>query len=387
MFITVNKVNDRITGQVNGVPYHCTYDSGKYAKMKEMEEASYDIASMQEMKALIESFLPYTKESYKEVIESATPHLFVNPVTNEFFLRLKNGKQSSIPLPSQFATRVMKAVDENLSVEPLLKAWARFLCPIPGRPAYTPERGRLFAEYISAPYVSQEELRRLMNEEKLSLEVATALSTTTQVAITKEGFLNCYKVSREITDRFALDDKEEVIKKSILQKTVDAETGLVSYTDPLEYAEDRVFEPAIMGKGGDAFVCASLGGADKKVAHIIKVGHVHYLENWSQVSYPGSKGLHCGGLSYIEGYQVDGTITHNILVNPSDIHTINMHHDGAMTVKQYFVHSTFNGVNKNLYTSSSYAEFTDKQYQEVLEAAIKVQEDTTSALEEAQNLI
>ncbi|RUP42208.1 MAG: hypothetical protein EKK63_02605 [Acinetobacter sp.] len=386
MFITVNKVNDRITGQVNGQPYHCTYTAEKFAAMKELAESSYDIASMQEMKALIESFLPYTKESYKEIIESKTPHLFVNPVTNEFFLKLKNGKKSSIPLPTPFATRIMKAVDEGLSVEPLLKAWARFLCPIPGRPAYTQERGHLFAEYISAPYISKTEVNRLMLEEKLSEEVALSLATTTQVAITKEGFLNCYKVSKEVTDRYALDDKEEVVKKSVLIKKVDAETGLVSYEDPLQYAEDRLFEPAVMGQSGDAFVCSSLGG-NLKEGHIIKVGHVHYLKDWSQVSIPGQKGLHCGGLSYIEGYQREGTVTHNILVNPADIHSISMCSDGAMTVKQYFVHSTFNGVNKTLYTSSSYQEFTDAQYQEILAAAISVQEEALTEMEEAKNLI
>jgi hypothetical protein len=64
-----------------------------------------------------------------------------------------------------------------------------------------------------------------------------------------------------------------------------------------------------------------------------------------------------------------------------------MHQDGAMTVKQYFVHSTFNGVNKSLYTSSSYEEFTDKQYQEVLAAAISVQEKASKETEEAKNLI
>jgi hypothetical protein len=386
MFITVNKVNDRITGQVNGQPYHCTYTAEKFAAMKELEQSSYDIASMQEMKVLIDSFIPYTKESYKEIIESKTPHLFVNPVTNEFFLKLKDGTKSSIPLPLEFATRIMKAVDEELSVEPLLKAWARFLCPIPGRPAYTSLRGQLFAEYISAPYVNEKEVERLMEEEKLSEDVARALAVTTQVAITKEGFLNCYKVSREITDRYALDDKDNVVSKSILTKNVDPETGLVSYTDPLEFAEERIFQPAIMGKNGDEFVCSSLGG-NVKVGHIIKVGHVHYLENWNQVSTPGHKGLHCGGLSYIENYQVEGTVTHNILVNPADIHSINMHQDGAMTVKQYFVHSTFNGVNKSLYTSSSYEEFTDKQYQEVLAAAISVQEKASKETEEAKNLI
>jgi hypothetical protein len=88
------------------------------------------------------------------------------------------------------------------------------------------------------------------------------------------------------------------------------------------------------------------------------------------------------GLSYIKGYQKTGTVTHNIFVNPSDIHTINIGHgsDGAMTVKQYFVHSSMSGVNKSIYHSSDYAAITNEQYKKLLQEVILVENEQLKEL-------
>jgi len=42
-----------------------------------------------------------------------------------------------------------------------------------------------------------------------------------------------------------------------------------------------------------------------------------------------------------------------------------------MTVKRYFVHSTFDSVNKNIYHSSTYAALTDAEYAKIVEEAVK----------------
>jgi len=73
------------------------------------------------------------------------------------------------------------------------------------------------------------------------------------------------------------------------------------------------------------------------------------------------------GLSYIANYQQQGTVTHNIFVDPQDIHTVHPDGDGAMTCKKYFVHSSMKGVNKNLYHSSTYAGLGDAEYHKMLE--------------------
>lgn len=367
--ITVNRIENRITGMVNGESFSCTFSEEKYTAMKALEDKSLQATTMEELKDIVAEFKPMTKESYKELVESKTPHLMVNTATNQFFLKVGN-HVSTKPLPAAFAERIIKAVDSGIEIEPLIKAWTRFLRPIPGRPAYSLERANQFAEYISAPYINTELANRLMEEEGLSSEVAEQHATTTQVAITKEGLLVCYKVSEEITTKYALTEDGEKVVVDRYPKAIDPDTGVITYQEP-EYVEDRVFRPAIMGNRGDEFVCESLGG-NKTTGHVIRVGCSHYLESWDQVSHPGCKGLHCGGLSYIKGYQSPGTVTHNIFVDPADIHSINIGwgSDGAMTTKRYFVHSSFAGVNKSIYHSSTYAALNDAEYHSMIKEVI-----------------
>lgn len=370
--VTINRIESRIVGTINGHPFSCQYSEPKWKALKELEEKANTAATMVELKLIIDEITPMTKDSYKELTETATPHLVVNEATNQFYL--KNGQYiSNIPLPGVFAEKLMTSLDKGIDIEPLVKAWARFLRPIPGRPAYSKERGENFAYYISALYTNESKVSELMEKEGLSFEKAQELSTTTQVAITKEGLIVCYKVSEELTTKWALDENNQKIKVPRCAKTIDPDTGLVSEATP-EFVEERVFEPAIQRTSGDAFFCTDLTGTGKE-GHLIKVGHVHYLDSWDKVSKPGCKGLHCGGLSYIKGYQTGTRVTHNIFVDPSDIHTVYTGGDGVMTVKRYFVHSSFAGPNKNIYHSSEYAKMTDAEYSNLLTQAISVDID------------
>lgn len=368
--ITTNRLEDRIVGTINGKPFSCMFSAEKFTAMRELQGKANTAATMDELRQIVSQFEILAKESYKELVQSRTEHLAVNPVTNEFFLRIDDGSKvfvSDKALPVQFVERIMKALDKELEIEPLIKAWTYFLRPIPGRPAYTHQRGEDFANYISAPYVNADMMRTLMQKEGLTEDAARVIATTTQVGITQEGLLACYKVSEEMFDpKYALKDGKKVEIPRYEQK-IDEETGLISYIEP-EFDEDRIFRPVMMREGGDAFWCE--GNGRRTLGHRIRVGCSHYLENWDQVSSPGSKGLHCGGLEYIRGYQKEGTMTHNIFVHPSDIHSISMYGDGAMTVKRYFVHSTFKGANKNIYHSSDYGKLVDTEYQAILKEVI-----------------
>lgn len=386
--LVVNRIGDHITGSYNGKPFGVSFTEQKYAHMKALESKAGAAETMEELKTLMEDFELLTKENYKELVEHAKggQFLWVNPHTGKIFLQI-NGKISDIPLPIALVDRIITSVEKKIDVLPLVKCWARFIRKVPGRPAYTPERGSMFAKYIDADYTDKVFADQLQDKNGLSADVAYARATTKQVAITQEGLLVCYKVSKEILHRYELNENEEVVQKSRYKPTVDPDTGLVTYEEP-QYVEERLFEPYVMGQGGDAFF-----SGDKK-GHFIRVGHTHYLESWDQVSYPGHKGLHCGGLKYIAGYQQEGTVTHNIFVDPMDIHTIaglGYGNDGAMTVKRYFVHSSFAGPNKGIYHSSKYAALTDAEYASLIEAAVEQSQqqiDKIAAdLDAAKNLL
>jgi hypothetical protein len=383
MMIIVNRIGDNIVGSYNGKPYGVSFNDTKYAAMKELESKANAASSMDELKTLIEEFEPYTHESYKEVVETACEYIYVNKHSNQFFLKIGT-TISSQPLPKAFVDRILTSVEKKIDILPLIKCWTRFLRPVKGRPAYTLDRAKEFAAYIDMDYVNHGYAAELVEKHGLSPEVAQARATTKQVAITQEGLLNGYKVSTEVLHRYELNEEEEVVQKSRYKKKVDPDTGLVTYDEP-EFAEDKLFEPCVMGQGGDEF-----WSGDKK-GHHIRVGKVHFLDSWDQVSSPGRKGLHVGGLRYIQGYQNEGTVTHNVFIDPMHIHSFNLHADGAMTVKQYFVYSSFAGPNRGIYHSSTYAAMGDVEFRklltEVIEATGKQKEALNKELEEAQNLV
>lgn len=368
MMIIVNNLDfEQITGSLSGEPFSISFDEKKFQLMKELEKKANEASSIDELKAILEEFRPLTQESYKEIVESACPFIVVNKSTNKFYLTY-NGQVSSKAMPTEFAEAIIKSTDKGIDPTPLVKMWVRVL----RNPNYTDKKAKLIANYVMAPYTNREKLRTLMDKEGLSWEVAFKKSTTTQVAVTQEGLLCCYKVSRELFTRYELDENEQPIQKSRYKKTIDADTGLVTMEEP-EHVEDRLFEPWCQGTSGDAFYCGS------KLGHHIKVGQVHYLESWDQVNCDDScsalPGLHVGGLSYINGFQNgDNAVTHCVFVDPMHIGAVvglGNGNDGAMRVKQYFVYGSFKGVNKTLYHSSDYAKTTDKEYEAMLEAAVE----------------
>jgi hypothetical protein len=368
MMIQVNRVNDKIFGSVNGKSFSVSFTEEKYKAMTELEAKANSVATMDELREIVAEFEPLTEESYKEVVETVTPYIHVNRATNKFHLKW-NGVISKRTLPNSFAERLIQSVEKGIDIMPLLKCWVRYQRPAVGKPAYDDKKAQQFADYISAMYVDENKVSELMRTNGLSHEKATEIAAVPQVMITQEGLIVTFKVSKEIRHKYSLNENEEVVTKSRYEATIDPDTGIVTYNEPT-YSEDLLFEPVVMGKSGDDF--HSVGNGQISVGHLIRVGCSHYLDSWSKVSAPGYKGLHCGSLYYIKGYQTEGTVTHNVFVDPADIHSVAMggEHYGALTTKRYFVFSSFKGVNKNIYHSSTYAALNDAEFQKELEILV-----------------
>jgi len=368
--ITINVTGEKdslvISGSINGAPFGVSFDEQKYQEMLRLQAEAGKVQTMEELKAIVEQFMPLTKESYKEIVETNCPYIYVNKHNNKYYLKYNN-VLSKEELPQIFVDKILACVEKNLTITPLIKCWVRFL----RNPKYSKRKAKLFAEYINAPYVNRQLVEDLLKE-GLSEQIATQRATTTQVSITMEGLICGYKVSQEILHRYDLNEDEEVVRKSRYKKSVDPDTGLIAYEDPA-FDEERLFEPAVMGQQGDEFFCG------EKKGHFIRVGQVHYLESWDQVNcndeVTGKPGLHVGGLRYIEGYQQgEGRVTHNILIDPMDIGAIvglGTGNDGAMRVRRYFVLDTFKKANKTIYHSSTYAAMNDAEYAAAVQEAVE----------------
>lgn len=365
--IIINRIGDCISGSFNGQQFGVTFDEQKYQNMLGLQAQAAAATTVDELKSIIEQFEPLTEESYKELVEAGSPYLVGNKHTNKFYLKY-GGAVSSKPLPKVMVDKITKSIEKGIDITPLVKCWVRFL----RNPNYSDAKAKKFADYINAPFLNTEKANQLQTDKGLTREVAEALATTTQVGITMEGLLAGYKVSAEVLKKHILNEDEEVIQRSRYTKKVDADTGLVTYDSP-EYVEERLFEPAIQRNGGDEFFCGS------KAGHFIRVGQVHFLDSWNKVNcddrQSGVKGLHVGGLNYIRGYQGEGTVTHEVFIDPMDIGAIvglENGSDGAIRVRRYFVYRSFAGANKQIYHSSEYAKITDAEYATMVEEAVKL---------------
>jgi len=366
--ITLNVTGDVITGSYDGKNFGVGYDEKLYKQMLKLQAQAEKATSVAAVKKVLEKFAPLTVEDFKSTIEGASEYLHFNQKTGETFIKF-NKVVSNVPLPSQFVDRLNESIEKGIDVLPMVKFFIRTL----RNPKLTPTKLDNLCTYINQTYMDSGYAEELMKEHGISLEVAQARATRIQTPITNEGLLQTYKVSREKTRKFDKDTGEYIDR---YKATFDEETGLKTYDKP-EFVEDLVFEPAVQGTSGDAFFCGN------KEGHIIKVGETHKLADWSQVDCRDTvscvKGLHVGNLDYIRGYQGQGTVTHNVFVDPMYIGAVPHDGTGVIRTKEYMVYDTFEHVTKSLYRSSTYAAQTDAEWKEMLKEAVKENKEFVDA--------
>jgi hypothetical protein len=385
--ITINVVGDKITGVCNGTVYSVTYTKEKYDEMKTLHDTFQNVDTMQEAKELMKKFDVLTVETLKDKVETKSEHISYNEKTGKFYLK-QGDKVSSVPMPERLANDILDAAEKNLPIEPILKFWTRLLRNpnIKNRP--DAERWtEAVVEYVTRTFVSPV-LKNKYLEDGYSEEVATKLATVRQTPFTMEGLVCTKKVVTPLYDRtiykYILD--EDGNSKKVLKDTVSSEVNEVTgdVSRKVQYSEDWVFQPYIMGTSGDAFNCGKEG-----LGHIIKVGKEMYLDNWTQVNCDftssGVKGIHTGNQDYINGYEREDNVTLNCFVDPSEIGAVACY-DQVLRVKALFPHSIKDreDENKNLYHSSTYAGMKDEVWDTI---RTEVVEKFKKELEERENQI
>jgi hypothetical protein len=373
--ITINVIDDKICGSYGETPFAIEYTKEVYDKMQELAEQAASVTTTEEYNNLLDSFAPLTIVDYTKTIETKCEHIHVN-TTGDFFLK-HNGVVSSIPMPQALVDRIFESIDKELSFDPLIKMWTRWLRnPILRRKmkqGHGEDFCNRFFNFVNMQYVHPKHKEDLMENHGLSEEAADKRATMYQMKITQEGLLNGYKVSSEILHKFNSETGEQ---EDRYKRTFNIDTGEIDGEGLPEHVEDRLFEPSMMGSSGDAFYCEGPNGYANP-GHFIKVGCTHRLDDWSKVNVNDTvscvKGLHIGGLKYIAWYS--GEI-HNIFVDPMHIGAVPDDVDGAIRCKQYFVHSSLAGVNGSIYHSSSYAAMTDAEWDDMRAKAVEEKSDT-----------
>ena len=379
--ISLNVIDGNIVGSYGEKSFSVTYTEKLYAQMQELAKKADRVETMDELKAILDTFDGLAVEDYTKLIEDKCEFIYVNQATGQFFLKTGD-VVSNIPMPTALVERIYESMDMGLDFMPLVKMWTRWLRnPILWKKMHKKtgeEFSTRFFNFINLKYVHPVLYKELTEEKGLSPDVAIKKATMYQMKITKEGLLNGYKVSTEVLHKFDAESGEIVDR---YKRTFNVDTGEIESEGLPEFVEDRLFQPAIMGTSGDAFYCEGPNGYANP-GHFIKVGCTHRLASWDQVDtndYNSCvKGLHFGGLEYIN--RISGEI-HNIFVDPMHIGAVPDDHTGAIRCLQYFVHSSLAGVNGSIYHSSTYASKTDSEWATARREAV---EKCSSRIEEIQ---
>lgn len=361
--ITVNRTKSSINVFCQGKDYVVPFTEENLEKLNEISDKSEEASSMDELNALIEQVKLIAKSGASKYLQEECG-LYKDPKTGKYHITNSKGDIIKTPVMPKLAKRIIESFEREESVDYLVKFFLRFA----RNPKFNNASFRKYVDnYIAMTYVRPDVVEELM-EEGYTEEVARKRATVPQVKLTKEGLVNCYKVSKEVDWKFvASEDGDTAEKKPLYGKAFDPLTGKVTGDEREGLAiEDRTFYPAVMGvEGGDSFFCEG-GKGPGTLGHIIKVGSNHRLEHWSQVDCRDGvgcvKGLHVGGLDYIAWIKGD---IHNVFVDPMYIGAIADDETGAMRVKEYFVHSSFVGVTSGMYHSSEYAAKSDKEWEAI----------------------
>ena len=373
--ITINVIDDKICGSYGDKPFTVDYSKELYDQMQVLADQANNAETIDKYNTVIRAFGPLTSTDYAKTIGTKCEYIHVNNGTGEFFLK-HNGVVSSIPMPKPLVDRIFESIDKEITFDPLIKMWTRWLRnPIlntKNKKGWGKEFSNRFFNFVNMKYVHPKMMTELMEIQGLSKDVAEKRATMYQMKITQEGLLNGYKVSSEVLHKYNAETGEQ---EDRYQRTFNIDTGEIENNGLPEHVEDRLFEPSMMRSSGDPFFCEGANGY-AKAGHFIKVGCTHRLENWDQVDTNDRvacvKGLHIGGLKYIAYYS--GEI-HNIFVDPMHIGAVPDDNDGAIRCKQYFVHSSLVGVNGSIYHSSTYAAMTDAEWDDMRSKSVQAKSD------------
>ena len=377
--IHINVSEGLINGSYGETPFSVTYDQNLYDAMIKVANAANDATDMETYKLHLSEFESLTVEDYTKIIQDKCEFIYVNPSSGDFFLKVGDVVTNQ-PMPKALVDRIYESIDMGIDFEPLVKMWTRWL-----RNPLLKEKGQNFSErffnFVNMKYVHPKLMKELVEEQGLTEEVAERRATMYQMKITKEGLLNGYKVSKEVLHKYDAESGERVDR---YKRTFNPDTGEIDSEGIPEVVEDRLFEPAIMGSGGDAFSCEGSNGFNSD-GHFIKVGCSHRLPSWDCVNTNDDRscvpGLHVGGLKYISFYS--GEI-HNVFIDPMHVGAIPDDVDGAIRCLQYFVHSSLAGVNGSIYHSSTYAAKTDQEWEDMRREILTEYLDQVTQIQESR---
>lgn len=373
MLLTVNKLNQVLSGMVGNEKYSIEYSSDLYQKLIDLENRFSGASTIEEVKEIIAEAKDIISNKDEEIKMKGIGEYLVHNEKNDKYYLKSGDVISSVPIPKVLIERIIEAKEKEIDYMPMIKAWMWFL----KNKNFSLDKAKRFAKYITTTYVDRELVNSLV-EEGYTYEKAVEMATFNDVAITKNGLIHTYKYVTVKFNKFNTEDGTQIDRYA---SSYDEETGKQTIMLP-DNAEDYFLIPPVMRESGDAFYAGS------ELGHRVVVGNIHRLDDWSKVNCDDHvscvKGLHLGGRQYIQGYGGRTEYLLNCFVNPMDIGAFTDDGSGAMRVLSFFVHSAAFAENKSFYNESEYLAYSSTEWDNIRSESIKQSEEKIAKLKNLQ---
>lgn len=374
MIIVNTDLRSFISGVCSGTNFSIPFTKDKLDKLKELEAQSKNLTSYEEFKDVVAQFRKELKVDYKSTLSDKLDSVSYVPETGQYHLTLGKG-YSAVYIPEKIMNLIIDNDSRGIENTPIINMCRRFLA----NPKPTQDRFNMLANYVTQTWLDYNAMEELMDSQGLSEEVATKFCTYSDIQITQEGYLKTSKVvdvikgieSSETGQKLQRDSRGRFIKPTQKQRS---------------YLESMEFEPAIY-KSGDKFYSGGVLG------YKYEIGKLASLPSWDFTSLVDNtfhhKGLHTGGLAYVNSYLHGDRQLLDVFVCPSQIAKFTDEGIGEMTCKEFFIFgtSTIDGNMRSLYHTSTYAKIQSEQIQKDMEELVKAKEEIASKLDEIDSKI
>ena len=129
MLLTVNKVNEVLSGITGDDSYSIPYTKESYDALLDLETKFDSVASFTDAQGLVDlAKIVITNASQKQGLALYGDSLKFDKDSGKFYLYSKaKDVTSTHALPKVLADKIVEAIDKDLTADPLIKAWTWFL--------------------------------------------------------------------------------------------------------------------------------------------------------------------------------------------------------------------------------------------------------------------
>jgi hypothetical protein len=361
MIIVNTDLKNYISGCYGGKNFSIPFTKEKYENIKGLEEHAKTAKTHEILKGIYLTMDDEVKVDYKSLMVASVEGLIYRKDTKTYHLAMGEGF-SDLYLPEVLVNKVIDNYSRGIENTPIVNMFRRFIY----NPKPTQERLDMLANYVTQTWFDAEEADRLMEEQGLSEEVAKVYATYNNIQITTEGYLRTYKVVDIINNEETRENSKSLPMRDERGRFIKGAKA----EEAKKFLEDIDFTPAIY-KCGDKFFSNGILG------YKYKIGELAALPDWSYTSLVDEsyhdKGLHNGGLSYIQGYLSGDRQLLDVFVCPSQIAKFTDHGLGEMTCKEFYIYGAtyMDGNMKSLYHTSNYCKIQSKEIEAKLSEQAK----------------